>query len=73
MILCFHSIRDVPPGIMVFVNYVVLFKTTEDYKYVEKKFPMLYESYMRINYNHYKDFPEKAIPNHFIQIQLIKQ
>jgi hypothetical protein len=44
-ILVFHSINSVPPRIMEATDYVVLFKTADENKTVEKKFPRLLNSF----------------------------
>lgn len=40
-LLVFHSINSVPPRIMEASNYVVLFKTNDEDKTVERKYPRL--------------------------------
>jgi hypothetical protein len=45
-IFCFHSIVDVPPGIMRISDYVVLHKTADEEKPVQQKYPRLYDAFM---------------------------
>lgn len=40
-LLLFHSVNSVPPRPYELCNYIVLFKTNDERKYIEKKFPKL--------------------------------
>lgn len=62
-ILLFHSISSVPPRLMQFTNFVVLFKTGDEPYQVEKKFPSLYSYYMKLRtMPHQSKFTIKTIP-----------
>jgi len=64
IILCFHSISSVPPRIMQFTNYVVLYKTNDEEYQVQNKYPSLYEHFLEV----------KKLPNHNSKtIKLIEQ
>jgi len=47
-VLVFHSINSVPPRIMEATDFVVLFKTNDEIKTVEKKFPRLLKPYLKL-------------------------
>lgn len=47
-IFVFHAIRPVPPDIMSYVNYVVLFKTVDEDYQVKGKYPSLYPYYEQL-------------------------
>lgn len=47
-ILVFHSISSVPPRIMQFADYVVLFHTNDEAYQVEDKFPSLYPYFLKL-------------------------
>lgn len=47
-VFVFHTIRNVPPDIRDLVDYVVLFKTADQYKEVKGKFESIYEYYDKL-------------------------
>ena len=47
-VLVFHSINAVPPRIMEATDFVVLFKTNDEEKTVEKKFPRLLQHFHKL-------------------------
>jgi len=47
-ILVFHSINSVPPRIMEGTDYVVLFKTNDEYHRVETKYPRLINAFVKL-------------------------
>ena len=47
-IFVFHSIRTIPPDVMSYVNYVVLFKTGDEPYQVENKYPSLFPYYEQL-------------------------
>lgn len=50
-IFLFHSIRSVPPAILDWINYIVLFNTADDLPTIEKKHSGLVQPYLlRRNY-----------------------
>lgn len=44
-ILCFHSIKSVPPRVVDLADWVVLYKTNDEPYQVEKKYPSLLDIY----------------------------
>lgn len=44
----FHSIQDAPPGLVRLCNYVVLFKTNDESKTVEKKYEKLFQPFLKL-------------------------
>lgn len=46
-ILCFHSIVACPPRILQLADYVVMYKTLDEDYQVEKKYPSLYEQFLK--------------------------
>lgn len=64
IILCFHSISAIPPRIVQFTNFVVLYKTNDEDYQVLNKYPSLYSHFMEV----------KKLPNHNSKtIKLIEQ
>jgi len=64
VILCFHSISAVPPRMMQFTNFVILYKTNDEEYQVLKKYPSLYPHFMEV----------KKLPNrNFKTVKLIEQ
>lgn len=49
--LLFHSIIDTPPGLVRLSDFIILFKTNDEMKYVEKKYPSLYKLALAVNSN----------------------
>ena len=47
-IFCFHSLRSIPPSIIDFINYLVIFKTNDTEEKVLKKFPDIISAYREI-------------------------
>jgi len=47
LLFLFHSINRVPPEIMEMADWVVLFKTNDEEKTIEKKYPRLLEAYRK--------------------------
>lgn len=47
-ILCFHSISSIPPKILQFANYVIMFKTNDEEYQVERKYPSLAEAFKEV-------------------------
>lgn len=60
----FHSLSSVPPRLMQFANFVILFRTLDEEKDVRKKFPSLVPYYLKAR--------TLKIPN-FISIKMIEQ
>lgn len=55
----FHSINSVPPQIMEIADFIVLFKTGDEYKTIEKKYPRCLPYFIRLKKpNHPKQTPE---------------
>lgn len=52
-IFIFHSIASVPPRIMQLTNFVVLHKTGDEPYQVEKKYPSLFQAFLKL-----KDAPQ---------------
>ncbi len=44
----FHSIQDAPPALVRLCNFVVLFKTNDERKTVEKKYEKLYQPFIKL-------------------------
>jgi hypothetical protein len=44
----FHSISSVPPRLLQFTNFVVLFKTNDEEYQVQDKFPSLFPYYLKL-------------------------
>jgi hypothetical protein len=63
-IFCFHSIQSIPPRLMQFTNYVVLFKTMDEPYQVDNKFPTLYPYYLKVRdeFEHQQFLIIKTIP-----------
>lgn len=51
-LLVFHSISSVPPRLLQLSDYVVLFKTSDEFYQVERKYPSLFKHYNEVNSNH---------------------
>lgn len=49
-ILVFHSISSVPPRLLQLSDFVILFRTSDEFYQVEKKYPSLLESWESINF-----------------------
>jgi hypothetical protein len=47
-VFIFHSIRTVPPDVMSYANYVILFKTGDEPYQVEDKYPSIYPYYEKL-------------------------
>lgn len=47
-ILLFHSIASVPPRLMQLSDFIVLFKTSDEDYAVLKKYPSIYDSYLKV-------------------------
>jgi hypothetical protein len=47
-VFLFHSISSVPPRLLQFANFVVLFKTGDEVYQVENKYPSLFPYYMKL-------------------------
>jgi hypothetical protein len=47
-ILLFHSIRNVPPDIRIFLDFITLFKTNDNIYDFNKRFPGLIPSYYKL-------------------------
>jgi hypothetical protein len=59
----FHSITSVPPRLLQFANFVVLFKTGDEEYQVENKYPSLYPYYMKLKtMQHQSKLIIKTIP-----------
>lgn len=64
LIFCFHSISSIPPRLMQFTNYVILFKTLDEPYQVESKFPSLYPFFLKV----------RSLPHqHYLNIKTIPQ
>lgn len=50
-LLIFHSISSVPPRLLQLTDYVILFKTGDEWYQVIKKYPSLYEDYLKVKSN----------------------
>jgi len=63
LVFCFHSISSVPPRLMQFTNYVILFKTLDEPYQVEGKFPTLYPYFVKVrSMQHQQYLNIKTIP-----------
>lgn len=62
-IFLFHSISSVPPRLLQFANFVVLFKTLDEDYQVLNKYPSLHEYYVKLKtLPHQSKFIIKTIP-----------
>lgn len=50
-LLVFHSISSMPPRLLQLSDYVVLFKTSDEWYQVIKKYPSLYNEYLKVKDN----------------------
>lgn len=63
-LFCFHSISAIPPRLMQLTNHVILFKTGDELKDVQEKFPRLVPYFLKV----------QSMPNQsFLTIKMIPQ